>query len=83
MTKQHAHHWIVEAPEEAFTRWEKLGYGLGTVRKKHRKLKSVCRKCKKIKYHPVDGGIKSFTAKRRGPQRKKGEGVSASWHTPL
>ena len=85
MARKHVHHWIVETPEEAQERWEELGYNLGTKKKIHRKLLGYCRKrgCSEKRYYPLDGGLVPFTAKRRGPQRKKGEGVFSSWYKPL
>lgn len=75
MTKQHAHHWIVETPEEALERWKKLRYKLGTPARKHRKLKGSCKKCGKVRHYPVDGGIRPVTSKRRKP----GDGVGSTW----
>jgi hypothetical protein len=81
MARKHVHHWVVETPEAAQERWERMKYRLGTQRKVFRKLKGVCRKrgCKKTRYHALDGGIKPFTARRRTPPRKKGEGVPGTW----
>lgn len=75
MSKPCVHHWLVETPEQALTRWKRLNYELGTPKKEHRKLKGSCRKCGKVRHHLVDGGIKPFTAKRR----KKGDGVGSTW----
>ena len=75
MSKPHAHHYVVEAPEDAMERWEKLHYKLGTPAREYRKLRAACKKCGEVRHYLFDGGIKPITAKRR----KKGDGVGATW----